>query len=237
MRRAVAGFDAAALRTAFLAAALTLVMLVRPGMASAEVAAAEPIDAAMRTCLARADRSSTLGQVQCMEAARNGWQSVLDQASRQLRSKLPAARQRAWEESQQRWLAWRKAEAPLLGAVFAMKQGTVYTLVAADMKLQAVRERALLMRRAVASKAGWPRYRTCSADVRCQRVSADVNRTYRRLRMKLPATARAPLARAEQAWKRYRDATGHVVDSDTRNDLVGARLVTLRRLLDAARST
>ncbi|MGC2038362.1 MAG: hypothetical protein WA692_12110, partial [Paraburkholderia caledonica] len=53
-----------------------LLLGVAPLAARAEVAAADPIDAAMRTCLARSDMSSTMGQVQCMETARIGWKTA-----------------------------------------------------------------------------------------------------------------------------------------------------------------
>ncbi|WJF89524.1 DUF1311 domain-containing protein [Paraburkholderia bonniea] len=207
--------------------------LLSPGAARAEVAAADPIDSAMRACLARADRSSTMGQVQCMEMAQAGWQTALDQAHQQLLAKLPATRRRGWDESQRRWQAWRDAETPMLGAVFATTQGTVYRLQAADMQLQPVRERALLLRRAALASDTRPRYRACSADASCRRASADVKRSLHKLRLELPAASRPVLDRAQRAWARYLDVTGRLVERDTRNDLLGTRLATLRRLLDA----
>ncbi|HKR47204.1 MAG TPA: hypothetical protein VJU59_47355, partial [Paraburkholderia sp.] len=57
--------------------AATVLFAVAP-VARAEVAAADPIDTAMRTCLARADRSSTAGQIQCMDDARTAWRKAAD---------------------------------------------------------------------------------------------------------------------------------------------------------------
>ncbi len=51
-------------------------LLIAAPAAHAEVSAADPIDAGMRACAARADRSSTAGQVQCMDNARIGWMAA-----------------------------------------------------------------------------------------------------------------------------------------------------------------
>ena len=63
--------------------AATVLFAVAPA-ARAEVAAADPIDTGMRTCLARADRSSTAGQIQCMDDARSAWRTAADTALVQL---------------------------------------------------------------------------------------------------------------------------------------------------------
>ena len=96
-----------------------LLLGVAPLAARAEVAAADPIDAAMRTCLARSDMSSTMGQVQCMETARIGWKTAMDNAWQQLQPELPPARRKQWEKSQASWQASRDAETQLLAVVFA----------------------------------------------------------------------------------------------------------------------
>lgn len=72
VRKTLVRFAAAAL-AGWLAAAAA-------GAAHAEVAAADPIDVAMRQCLARRDRSSTAGQIQCMDEARQQWQGEVDAA-------------------------------------------------------------------------------------------------------------------------------------------------------------
>ncbi|HYS67890.1 MAG TPA: hypothetical protein VEN30_29285, partial [Paraburkholderia sp.] len=61
-----------------LALASAAVLGAASSAARAEVAAADPIDASMRTCLARSDMSSTAGQVQCMDTARIGWKTAMD---------------------------------------------------------------------------------------------------------------------------------------------------------------
>ena len=207
-------------------------LAVAPG-ARAEVAAADPIDTGMRTCLARADRSSTAGQIQCMDDARSAWRAAADTALAQLVAKLPPARQKRWRLSQQKWVTWRDAEDTMLGAAFATTSGSTWQLYEADMRLQPVRERALALRNQVAANnRDAPRVRACSADARCAHVSYDLNRYYRQLYARMPKHARPTLARAQRDWRAYRDATTPLIDEHARLDLLGGRLATLKRLAE-----
>jgi uncharacterized protein YecT (DUF1311 family) len=200
--------------------------------AHAEVAAADPIDASMRSCLARSDMSTTVGQVQCMDNARIGWKAALDSAWQQLQPKLPPARRKLWENSQASWLASRETEKQLLAAVFATTRGSMYVLAEADMQLQPVRDRALALRSAVATAGSPPprRPRACSADAQCEHATFDLNRYYRRLQSKMPAHSRPVLVRAQKAWNTYLTATTPVIDERGRIDIIGARVATLKRL-------
>ncbi|WP_144145062.1 lysozyme inhibitor LprI family protein [Paraburkholderia sp. BCC1884] len=218
-----------------LALAASAVMLgAMPLAAHAEVAAADPIDASMRSCLARSDMSSTTGQVQCMDNARIGWKSALDNAWQQLQPKLPPARRKQWEKSQASWEASRDAEKQLLSAVFATTHGSMYILAEADMQLQPVRDRALALRAAVAqvSAGGDPprRVRACKADAQCEHATFDLNRYYRRLQAKMPTRLRPTLVRAQKAWNGYLDAATPLIDERSRIDIIGARVATLKRL-------
>jgi len=215
------------------AVVVTAALTFGAGAARADVAAADPIDTAMRACLARADRSSTAGQVQCMDEARTAWRSAGDSALAQLLAKLPAAQQRRWRTSQQRWNAWRDAEDPMLSAVFATTSGSTYVIYAADMRLQPMRDRAIALRAQVAQTASGhrpPRARACSADARCEHATYDLNRYYRRLYARMPAHSRSTLVRAQRAWRSYSAATTPLIDEHARLDLLGARLATLKRL-------
>ncbi|MBB2931040.1 lysozyme inhibitor LprI family protein [Paraburkholderia silvatlantica] len=212
--------------------AATVLFAVAPA-ARAEVAAADPIDTAMRTCLARADRSTTAGQIQCMDDARTAWRKAADTALMQLLAKLPAAQQKRWQLSQQKWVAWRDAEDTMLGAAFATTSGSTYQLYEADMRLQPVRERALALRNQAAAYDGdTPKARVCSADARCEHVSYDLNRYYRQLYARMPRHARPTVSRAQGDWRAYRDATTPLIDEHARLDLLGARLATLKRLAE-----
>jgi uncharacterized protein YecT (DUF1311 family) len=218
-----------------LAAAVVLTMAsTATSSARAEVAAADPIDAAMRACLARSDMSSTAGQLQCMETARLGWQAAVNTAWQQLLAKVPPARRKPWEDARTRWQASRDAQAPLLDAVFATRQGAMYQLAEADMQLQPVRDRALSLRSAVAGAATGAaapvRPRPCTADALCEHATFDLNRYYRRLQTKMPARARPTLVRAQRAWTAYLDAASAVTDEAGRVDIIGARVATLKRL-------
>jgi uncharacterized protein YecT (DUF1311 family) len=225
VRSLVSAWSLAAVLVSGLASALA------PGLAHAEVSAADPIDAGMRACLARADRSSTAGQVQCMDDARTAWRAAADAALAQLVAKAPPAQQRRWRTSQQKWVAWRDAEDTMLGAAFATSSGSSYQLYEADMRLQPVRDRAQALRGSLTTAAGKPvRARACSADARCEHVSYDLNRYYRQLYARMPKHARPAVARAQSAWRAYRDATTPLIDERARLDLLGARLATLKRL-------
>lgn len=216
--------------------AAMLLMAAAPAV-RAEVAAADPIDTAMRTCLARADRSSTAGQIQCMDESRTAWRAAADAAFAQLIAKVPAAQQKRWRLSQQKWVAWRDAEDPMLGAAFATTSGSQYQLYEADMRLQPVRDRALALRNQAANYAGnnagkLPRARACSADARCEHVSYDLDRYYRQFYARMPKHARPMVSRAQYAWRGYRDATTPLIDDHARLDLLGGRLATLKRLAE-----
>ncbi|MEM5291435.1 DUF1311 domain-containing protein [Paraburkholderia sabiae] len=216
---------------------LSIALLAAPVAAHAEVAAADPIDASMRTCLARADMSSTVGQVQCMDTARLAWQTSMDQSFQQLQSNVTDAQRKKWDESQKRWKAWREADGKLLAAVLATTHGTSYQLAGADLQLQPVRDRALALR-AAAAQAGnqdpKKRPRACSFDAQCEHAMFDLNRYYRRLHAKLPAHSRPVLSRAERAWTAYRDATVPLMDAHSQVDIVGARVAQLKRMGDTA---
>ncbi|WP_204117440.1 lysozyme inhibitor LprI family protein [Paraburkholderia sp. C35] len=219
------------------AAALLAAWLAAPGAAHAEVAAADPIDASMRTCLARADMSSTVGQVQCMDTARIAWKASMDQSLQQLQSDAPDAQRKKWEDSQKRWLAWREADGKLLAAVLATTHGTAYQLAGADIQLQPVRDRALALRAAAAASGKQDpktRPRACSFDAQCEHAMFDLNRYYRRLHAKLPSHARPLLSRAQRAWTAYRDATVPLMDARSQIDIIGTRVAQLKRMGDTA---
>jgi uncharacterized protein YecT (DUF1311 family) len=218
------------------AAVLALAAFVVPQVARvahAEVAAADPIDAAMRACLARGDMSSTAGQVQCMNTARTAWQAALDMAYQQVLAKSSGVQHRRWETSEKRWTQWRDAEAKMQRAVFETTHGTMYVLFEADMQLQPVRDRALALRRAAVREGSGdplPRLRACSADAQCEHAMFDLNRYYRRLNARMPPGARSTLVQAQRAWVAFRDATTPVIDAHSRIDIIGARIATLKRL-------
>jgi uncharacterized protein YecT (DUF1311 family) len=218
--------------------AVALLSMAAAGVARAEVAAADPIDASMRSCLARADMSSSVGQVQCMDTARLAWQTVMDQSLQQVLSNAANdAQRKRWAESQRRWKAWRDADGKLLAAVLATTRGTAYQIAGADMQLQPVRDRALALRNVAANGDKVDpktRPRACSFDAQCEHAMFDLNRYYRRLNAKLPSRARTTLRHAQQAWTAYRDATVPLMDARSQVDIVGARVAQFKRMGDTA---
>lgn len=215
------------------------------GAARAEVSAADPIDVAMRQCLARRDRSSTAGQIQCMDDAQQKWLVEVDDAYARVEKIAPADKRRGWQESQRRWLEWRKDESHLVHAVYETTQGTAYLMASADMRLQPVRDRALALRDAAeryaqqaagrhaqagGGKRGGRRVQPCSRDAACEHALFDMNRYYAKLRTRMPAASLPTLGAAQRAWVAFRDATTPLVGADERVDLIGARVATLKRL-------
>ncbi len=225
---------------AALAAALALagwLGAAAPQPARAEVAAADPIDVAMRQCLARRDRSSTVGQIQCMDEARTQWSTAVDDGVRQVAAVAPANAKRGWQESQRRWALWRKDETLLTQAVYATTSGTMYTLASADMRIQPVRDRALSLRDAAdryakpnAAAGAVHGVRACSDDAACEHALFDLNRYYVKLQKRMPPRGRPVLVRAQRAWVAFRDATTPMISEQQRVDLIGARVATLKRL-------
>jgi uncharacterized protein YecT (DUF1311 family) len=138
---------------ALVAAFVAITLSTAPLAARAEAARADPIDTTMQNCFARADRSTTAGQVQCIDAARDAWQAAIDVAMRSIAANAPGADRRGWDESQRRWLAWRKEEALLVHAVFETTHGSAYSITQANVLLQSVRDRALAVRHAASRYA------------------------------------------------------------------------------------
>jgi uncharacterized protein YecT (DUF1311 family) len=136
--------------SAALGALIAMMVAAAPVPVRAEAARADPIDTTMQNCFARADRSTTAGQVQCIDAARDAWQAAIDAAMRGIDGNAPDSARRAWDESQKRWLAWRKEEALLVHAVFQTTRGSAYSITQANVLLQSVRDRALAVRHAAA---------------------------------------------------------------------------------------
>lgn len=124
--------------------------LAVPIAAHAEAAPADPIDSAMRNCLARADRSSPAGQAQCMDAARESWSASMELAYDALVAHAPDETKRSWQESQRRWLEWHQREVPLVRAVTQTTRGSFHLMTQANVLLQPVRDRALQLRRVAA---------------------------------------------------------------------------------------
>lgn len=235
---------------AFGALAGIAIGLAMPATACAEAAPADPIDTAMRNCLARADRSSPAGQAQCMDAARESWRAAMDGAYRTLLANAPDKPKRSWQESQRRWLSWRDQEQPFVRAVFQTTHGSAYAITEANVLLQPVRDRALQLRRVVgqygaqaaavsasdpapAAKRA-PRLRPCAVDAACEHALFDLNRYTRKLRAKLPVRSRPLLAHAQKSWRGYFEATAGLGTESDRVDLIGARVATVKRLADAA---
>ena len=114
--------------------------------AHAEAAPPDPIDKTMQHCLARADRSSAAGQVQCTDEARGSWQLSIDNSLGLIDANAGEGERRAWDASQARWDAWRKEEVRLVHAIYVATSGSTSAMAEANVLLQPVRDRALTLR-------------------------------------------------------------------------------------------
>ena len=230
--------------------------LARTMPVPAEAAPPAPIDKTMQHFLARADRSSAAGQVQCTDEARGSWQLSIDNSLGLIDANAGEGERRAWDASQARWDAWRKEEGRLVHAVYAATSGSTSAMAEANVLLQPVRDRALTLRgvaqryapgvsalpgatgsaAAPTAEAGDASrsLRPCSRDAACEHAQFDLNRYLGALRMKLPVRTRVTLARAQRTWRAYFDATAPLGTERDRVDLIGARLATLKRLSETA---
>lgn len=204
-------------------------------LAHAEVAPPDPLDLAMRQCLASDDRSSANGQIQCMTEARSAWQGALQADYQRLLMVSSAAARHDWQLSQSRWLGWRSDEQQLERSVYSTTQGSSYAMAQADMLLQPVRFRALALRTAVvqagAANKGAPALpRACTDDATCEHAMFDLNRYYTKLRDRLPEWMRPQLQRTQTSWLAFRDASLPLLSESERVDLIGSRVATLKRL-------
>lgn len=219
-------------------AAMLLIGLAA-GPARAEVAPPDPLDIAMRQCQARDDRSSADGQLACVTEARAAWQTAVQTAYERLLQIAPPASRRGWQASQNRWIVWRADEQAFEQGIYETTESSMDAMAQADIWLQAVRYRALVLRE-VAERAG-QRYdrkvslrsvRRCTDDAECEHAMFDLNRYYAKLLDRLPTAERPQLIKAQAEWNAFREATEPLISESERVDLIGSRVASLKRLAE-----
>lgn len=85
---------------------------------------------------------STAGTVAAIGWEEQQWDALLNSAYRTLMEKLPEKAKTALRSSQRAWLSYRNAEREAQLALFATRDGTMYSMMAADARMRIVKHRA-----------------------------------------------------------------------------------------------
>ena len=116
--------------------------VVLSGMAAPSVRAdPQAIEAQTARCLDQA--MGTAAMLACLAQGSQAWERELERTLPALASRLPPQDQRVLEASQQRWQAYRDAQAQLLAAAFGRMDGSLYRVLHASDQLEIVRARTL----------------------------------------------------------------------------------------------
>jgi uncharacterized protein YecT (DUF1311 family) len=122
-------------------AAFALLVALLPALPAEAVGPADPIDAAMETCLAGAGGQSTAGMVACTATAIGAWDRRLNDVYQQAMRTLDPKSQELLRTSQRRWVAFREAERAALGGPWRQDAGTIAQVTTASAELGAIKER------------------------------------------------------------------------------------------------
>jgi uncharacterized protein YecT (DUF1311 family) len=105
----------------------------------------DPIDQKVQDLIDKSNGSTSA----MVEAAREGyqlWDQELNRVYSELMRKLPSEDQAILRESQQAWIKFRDNDQKLSGEVYGRAQGTVNRVLAADERLNLVKDRAVVLR-------------------------------------------------------------------------------------------
>jgi uncharacterized protein YecT (DUF1311 family) len=105
-----------------------------------------PLDEFLDQCLAQPNHSSTAGQVECTDEARNRWDNEMNLDYRRLTDHLLPKTQTTLRDAQRRWLQYRDADDRLIDAVYELTKGTMHAPMQAYSHLRLVRERSLMLK-------------------------------------------------------------------------------------------
>lgn len=100
-----------------------------------------PVEAGLNACLDRPEGTTTHGMLQCMDAARAGWDLELNRTYAELRSRLEPAAQARLRTAQRQWLAFRDAEIAALEDIQTQAGGTMYQVMVAERVAALTRDR------------------------------------------------------------------------------------------------
>lgn len=98
-----------------------------------------PIELPAEACVEK--DSTTRGMVECYAQERRRWDQEMNRAYTALLGSLDATQKKAVTQSQRQWLKFRDAQFAAIAAV-NNRQGTIWSIVAAEQAMRLVREQA-----------------------------------------------------------------------------------------------
>ena len=105
-----------------------------------------PIDLKLKICLDSTENYTTYGMLHCTGQAMDLWDNELNKYYKLLMSKLNDNEKNKLRTSQRKWLEYRDAEFATSSLIYDNMQGTMWTIVSLDGKMQIVKERALSLK-------------------------------------------------------------------------------------------
>ncbi|HVC59079.1 MAG TPA: lysozyme inhibitor LprI family protein [Acetobacteraceae bacterium] len=102
---------------------------------------ADPIDAALQTCLASSRGETTAGMVDCTGAAIHAWDGRLSETYGHALAALDPESRALLQAAQQRWLAFRAAEHAAWAGPWQADRGSLIRVQIMNAELSAIKER------------------------------------------------------------------------------------------------
>jgi len=118
-----------------------IAMLLAALPASAEQAAADPIDTRLDTCLAAPAGQSTAGMVTCTGDDIRAWDRRLNETYQQAMKSLDPKSRELLRTSQRQWVAFRTAEKAAQAARWTADRGTMIRVQVVGTNLAAIKAR------------------------------------------------------------------------------------------------
>lgn len=110
----------------------------------------ETIEAALRACLAKPEGQTTIGMIDCTNAATRTWDTELNRVYQGLMSELDADGKQKLAAAQRAWIVQRDLDLAQLGAEAVQLEGSLYRITAADEAMALTRDRTLQLSRRLA---------------------------------------------------------------------------------------
>ena len=125
---------------------LTIVLLFALQLVYGQTDKKHPIDIALENCLNKEENYTTRGMSGCVLQAHKQWDAQLNTNYQELRSLLTAQQQQELKTAQVAWLQFRDKEFSFANPLYTDMKGSIFTIVAAQTKLEVTKQRALALR-------------------------------------------------------------------------------------------
>ncbi len=122
---------------------LLLFVLLTSVCFSQEKAKEHTIDSALKECLATPSGKSTAGMITCTVTAENAWDVEMNKYYKLLLSILSPDVKTKLKEAQRQWIAYRDKELQFSSTAFGSKDGTIWSVIAANNHLEIIKKRTL----------------------------------------------------------------------------------------------